>query len=928
MATLHHQHGDGRGEREPSSPLSSLPSSYHSLPPVTSMPAASLLPRPPTPTPLSLPLPDVELSSPSIRRSSILLSFPFPLPFDPEVNHALGEDDREFGIVLPSEGQDSAVGNVSNALGLYVDHHRDPASSTRISRARKPVDDEPISKPARKEKTFILRKPAPRYQSAVRRNPDQHQQSVGNFDSFSSLESVAGGWPPSPSVTRSWKLTITTANNLSHVAGGGGGKRKQNTSDDRDGIEDILDGAPTKAKKARVNDAQWTSRHLHLSVEHQHDTSPDYRGMLNLSSDPPAPAEPGTNLANTNVDPFTQSQPATRPTTFQVFKASAEGDGSDRLQSLSPTIRNPSIGTMDSEDLSIVCLAPAAGDAREVSFGRFGCSGDWEGNVAAVATPDKLEVKKMKEREEERRLADVIERWMKGHAQASTASAERSSRNATGRHGNVSSATTAATPVCETSGGKAYRLNAKSGEVSIGLLDAVCNSEALAYERATGIVNISTAPEDLGMWAAQAAAGLARFSSKGDPPIRNAVERDDVKQEGQRSTRLKGWTDTFMKGSNVGPTSYAVSISHSNPWQRRVAADSGSWNHRLVSEPAVPNNKDAIALTLTLSIPPLFHIWVEDPGTWKTVGAFIETNDLMTHSLIGDRTTLLPKVERILTRTTDNQARMFQVPYNYSQLNKASQPFMASRLFRQGEPAREVIDLVTPPRPATAEQSYQGAPRHANTPARDCAGLNKRLLQKKKLGKDSSRVKMSIKGINKKMPLQAGSYQPSKGKVFVPYPYVQPPVPTRLTAQVPIREATTAGNINPSHQVPSLQSTCQQTLDIPSQLEQYSFPHPLPLQDENSQWQAHATRSAASSTCDPHMIQPPAAYHPYHIGSVNTTGPFAALSAFYYPYYAQSSSQIQMAAPRAIAENYQQTSTTSQATDISAAVAGRQAPHH
>ncbi|KAJ9121986.1 hypothetical protein QFC24_004569 [Naganishia onofrii] len=497
MTSLHHHHFHQhehehrheqeqerkRQECEPSSPLSSLPSSYHSLPEVTSMPerprgTSAPLP-PPSSSPLPLPLPNFEVFSSNLKETTIIPS-PLRLPLDQSAHHAvaLQGKDREFGIILPSEGQDSAIGNVANALGLYVDHHHAPPSE-RIYRAKKRVE-EPIKAPRKGETTFILRKPAPRPRlSDTRNSQQQHQhQHAGIFDSFSSLEFVTGGWPPSPSVTRSWKLVSTTTNNAVNAfyeAGGGGvGKRKRNTSDDREGVENILDGAA--AKKARKGEVKWISKPSRLSLEHQQDTSPDYRGMLNLSSDTPAPSDTDTrNLAN-NIDPFTQSRGIAPLPTFQMFNVSAgvgddvRGDGDE---SLSPTIRNPSIGSMDSEDLSIACLAPAIADAvREISFGRFGCSGNWEENnvpaAATAAVSSEAEVKRRKE-QEERRLADVIERWMKGHGQASTTTT--ASSHVANRHVDGQAVATVATgpAMYQTAGGRGYLIS-NLGKFQMGCL--------------------------------------------------------------------------------------------------------------------------------------------------------------------------------------------------------------------------------------------------------------------------------------------------------------------------------------------------------------------------------------------------------------------------------------------------------------------------
>ncbi|KAJ9121985.1 hypothetical protein QFC24_004568 [Naganishia onofrii] len=320
---------------------------------------------------------------------------------------------------------------------------------------------------------------------------------------------------------------------------------------------------------------------------------------------------------------------------------------------------------------------------------------------------------------------------------------------------------------------------------------------------------------------------------------------------------------------------------------------------------------------------------------------------------------------------------MFEVPYAAAHLN-AYQPFMQSR-FQQRESERVVIDLVTPPRPATTQQSYQDAPKQTPTPSRDCAGLNQRPFQKKKLGKDSSRVKMSLKNITKTMPLKAGSAQLLKRNVLLPYSYAGPSFPTRLAVEVPIRESATAGNVNQATSRPRVfqQPGDQQNLGPISRLHQYSFPLPRPRQDENLQCNVGLIQSATSSTCaPPGLIQPHAADDPSRVGSANMTGTFAAPSAFYYGYYAYPPAHFLGPAPPSVAENHQQlfhypyaaphgpyqyhssqhalqvrptttsstasmfqvgsmttivdrkTSITSQATDMSAALAGRQVPHH
>ncbi|KAJ9096818.1 hypothetical protein QFC21_005089 [Naganishia friedmannii] len=1091
MTTLYHRHPHedereqererGRQEREPSSPLSSLPSSYHSLPEVTSMPEKPRAPSVPLPPASPLPSPDLDVLSSNIKQMVAPSPFPLPMPLNRNVDHAFGEEDGGFGVILPSEGQDSAVGNVTNALGLYSNHdHHALHPSEHVYRAKKRVE-EPITKAPRKEETtFILRKPAPHRSSTNNtRDPHQHQQQrqqhPGIFDSFPSFESVTSGWPPSPSVTRSWKLATATATNLSHVAGGEGGKRKRNTSDDRDGVEDVLDASIAK-KKTRLLDERWTSRPCNLSLGNQQDTSPDYRGMLNLSDTPPL-TETEANLAN--IDPFTHSRNVAPPSTFQMFTAPA-GGGVDEDESLSPTIRNPSIGSIDSEDLSIFCLAPAAGPAgaaRELSFGRFGCSGNWEENVAACAR-DEVEMKRIKE-EGERRLADVIERWIKGHAQASiatTASTTASSRNAVPRQYNEYPAAPTGTAVYDTAGGRGY-LFKKPWEASNGLLDAVCEIEALAYERATGIEAIGSgygAPQDVGVGAGPAAESMTGNAGEGlatyvSGPSRDARQNSPRRGEGAAAMKGDGgmmnYTLTLVASIqpgfqvNQGPfpmsninSAYVTETVDSK--SRQTTAGTGHRDHKTQSGailamvlkesspidfipfssltigcwnrfpktnledtaestfaytpfeagdqrfswamfhdnvhyrisipfaaiqslkcPAVPNNENAIALILTLNTLPLFHVWKDDPGVWRAVAAFIETDDLMTHCLVGSRTTLLPKVERILARTTSNQARMFEVPYGTAHVN-GSQPSMQSRGFQRHEPEREVIDLVTPPRHATAQQSYPEAPKQLITPLRDRAGLNRRLIQKKKLGRDSSRVKMSLKSLTKKMPLKAGSSQPTKEKILVPYPYVQPLFSARPAVEVLTRASTIAGNLDQATtRQTAYQHRDQHNLGGDSRIDQYSFPQPRPMQDENLQRNAGGPRPSTLATCAPYMIQPPPGDVPHLHGGANMNGPFAVPLAFY-GYFPYPPTQFSIVAPTAITENHQQliryphiargtlhqyhhsrqalharptttsstasmfqvgsmttivdrrTSVTSQATDISAALAGRQGPRH
>lgn len=338
---------------------------------------------------------------------------------------------------------------------------------------------------------------------------------------------------------------------------------------------------------------------------------------------------------------------------------------------------------------------------------------------------------------------------------------------------------------------------------------------------------------------------------------------------------------------------------------------------------------------------------------------------------------LLPKVERILARTTGSQARMFEVPYHATHVAD-KQLSMPPLVYQPNGHAREVIDLVTPPRLATPRQSIQKGPTNPITPSRDCAESKQRLVQKKKLGKDSSRVKMSIRSIGKKLPLKAGLIQPTREKVLAPYPYAEPSFPSRLGVEVTIRESTTAGNLNQSYQAapyqPTYQQSDQQHIDIHSQLDQYSIPYPLPLPDGNAQWIVGDPRSAMSSICaPPYMIQPHAADIPYSTGSANMAG-------ICYGYHRYPSAQIPMATATAVAGNHQRNhrelihypytgrqashqdlnpqqsmhmrpatasstasmfqvgsmttivdrraSITSQATDISTGLAGRQAPHH
>lgn len=260
-------------------------------------------------------------------------------------------------------GQDSAVGTASDTLGLLVD-----ASLRKEGQQER--GEYPNRFPTRlavgSDRTRLL---------PLKRVVTSNRLALSSFSSHSSNVDL---WPPSPLANKSNKLPTS-----------GAGGRKRLVSD-RD--EGIFVGLTEKVDSKKARWVSPGSQNAQNDENQQPDTSPDYRAMLNLSDTPSqiedAPADPFTqhaNLAPYNKHPFQMSF--------------------SRDVSLSPTIKNPSIGSLDSEDLSIACLV--RDDHRSPSYGLIACSGfldDQEGGDVIVSPEG-----------ERSRLVDVMERWAKGH---------------------------------------------------------------------------------------------------------------------------------------------------------------------------------------------------------------------------------------------------------------------------------------------------------------------------------------------------------------------------------------------------------------------------------------------------------------------------------------------------------------------------------
>ncbi|KAJ9104047.1 hypothetical protein QFC19_004181 [Naganishia cerealis] len=794
------------------------------------------------------------------------------------------------------QGGDSSAGASTNALGLYIEQ---PPEDCRYIEQRM---EQCIKK---EETTFVLRKPA-------RSSGSEVPQPVGSFSSFSSPSSIPGVWPPSPSVTRSWKIAnpVLSARKRKRKSGDLGREHVVGATE--------MESASGDSKRCRVEGwVQPTQPALgdpYGNTTANQDSSPDYRMMLNLSDTP--------TLSDTALlNPFVQTtaQPVQTPT-FHMLSALS------RDQSLSPTVRNPSIDSLDSNDLSVACLAPAEGKTS-VFFGRFGCSDTFSERVLG-GQDDEAAIRAKKD--EEKRLAGVIENWMSGLLQAQMAS-----RNLVSRPGFGSVPTTTATVPVQT-----YHFP-RNIESSAGLLDAVCEIASLAYGAPGGNVGGGSqppvvAPGDLRIRVGQGTAPVIGVSGRQNMFVHPIGSRgkvsDDQEKEGQRilervhvmvnnNVESKRYQSDLKVNLTIGSwtrypktnlddqaeTTFAYT-PFENGDQRFSWAMFHANMHYRISIPfmsiqslkcnSVPDERDAMALYLSLKMPPLFHVWDGHLGTWKEVSSFISTDDMLTHCLIGRRESLLPKVERILARTcpTDSAAGMFAAPSHVA-LATATQMFIPHRPSERVRPEREVIDLVTPPRPATDVFTNPVTPSH------DGARGDHLILVKKRLGKDSSRVKMSTEAIaNEKPAPDKGSALLSKTNDIAQGRQHEPSLPTARALKPSSRTGKTLEKPSEFDPMATIEGSLRHR-SLPewgtsSQLDQHGICHTLP-HDKNSHWMPGAGTTPVSATpsefAPPIMIPHPAAHNPYHESGSNMMGPFVAPNTSGYNFHAyphlQSSSE-------------------------------------
>jgi hypothetical protein len=347
-----------------------------------------------------------------------------------------------------SSGQDSALGIGPNTLGLLLDNSyrlRDQGRtghSDRIS-TRLGVGS---------DKTRL---------SPVFRLAPINRLALSNL---SSQSSNLDQWPPSP-----------LAHKGNRFSSSGAGKRKRLLSERDDGVR------VDSAEKVDTKRPRWIPpvvQSVADDEDHHHDTSPDYRMMLNLSDTPSQADEP-------SADPFTYSNVAQRGA--NDFHLSVSRDAS-----LSPTIKNPSIGSLDSEDLSIACLVRDT--PRSPSYGLVACSGFTEDQEECYA--------ELSREVEKRRLDDVMERWGKSRTSANTSTIELYRAPEPPAHRSLILAPPRPldrNTLVQYTRALEERNRYNGAEPSLGLLDIVCENEALMRKWNTGMEwsSGSLAPRDM-----------------------------------------------------------------------------------------------------------------------------------------------------------------------------------------------------------------------------------------------------------------------------------------------------------------------------------------------------------------------------------------------------------------------------------------------
>ena len=411
-------------------------------------------------SPLSSP-PSTCLSAPSAQLSSVLRPQPFSAPeAEPE--------ETGNGVVceLPS----------SATIGDMPSGHYDSKVSPQSLRTIDLPPADPYKPAFPQEKPSIL----PRGNRVQRRlkivkNHDSppmqpapaHQPLLGFFSSHSSNP---GPWPPSP---------LDDKVNKSGYPAAMLGKRKAAGTDEND--------YPTafEARKPKQTAAPLLNRNDHKG------SSPDYKMMLNLSDTPPQlEAKCDPFIRSSHLDPM--------PSDYHLSMS--------RDPSLSPTIRNPSLGSLDSEELSAVCLKPAA-EKRSSSFGLFACSGYLDEDSISQVTDN---TKRIEMREiQQRRINEVMQRWVKSGISIDATSFELYKSPPIGyRNGRKGLMIALAPPrpvdrLSLEQHSRALEERSKwaaSGfDASSGLLDAVCEAEAEVLQRGNEIRRplSSLAPTDM-----------------------------------------------------------------------------------------------------------------------------------------------------------------------------------------------------------------------------------------------------------------------------------------------------------------------------------------------------------------------------------------------------------------------------------------------
>lgn len=347
---------------------------------------------------------------------------------------------------------------------------------------------------------------------------------------FSSESSNVNSWPSSPLADKINKSGYPTATL---------GKRKAALVDENDRS---TSAAVSKPKKSGIKAPL-------LDCYGNQDTSPDYKLMLNLSDTPPQ--------HESNYDPFTQSHHLNpMPPTYHLLTS--------RDPSLSPTIKNLSLGSLDSEEISAVCLAPVA-DGRSPSYGLFACSGylDEDGISKAAGTSKAEDIGKI----EKRRIAEVIQRWAKSGISINDATSFElyKSPDDTRRPGPMI-ALAPPRPVdrllleqhsraVDTRG----RWPGPGVEASNGLLDAVCEAEAAVLQRSIdmGWSFSSLAPADMHFQPKLIAIPLPQLQRNGHAGQAFALEPRSTGQKDVRSPFKEEDVDTRHNAQNPKVQNFA-----------------------------------------------------------------------------------------------------------------------------------------------------------------------------------------------------------------------------------------------------------------------------------------------------------------------------------------------------------------------------------